>query len=93
MFLQQPNANNVCPNTTSHSQNIHRNLITVITMQTLQINQQTLQIFQEFYKTIAWRPAHIQLESFCLNHSQLLLFSASSDNFFTVQRFYHKHRE
>jgi len=60
--------------------------ITVITMQTIQINQQTLQVFREFYKTVAWQPVHSQLESFRLNHSQLLPLSAASDKFFTVRR-------
>jgi len=38
----QPTAkHNICP-TTHHSRNIHRNVMTVNTMQPIQINQQTL---------------------------------------------------
>jgi len=33
-----------------HSRNIHRNLITVITIQTIQINQQTLQVLKVSFK-------------------------------------------
>jgi len=57
----------------------------IITMQPIQIKK-TDSFFQEFYETLAWQPVHSQLESFRLNHSQLLFLSAASDKFFTVRQ-------